>query len=193
LKNPFCKFKLHFDIDFNKKQNIISCSFFKISKPYKKLSVYVDGIKAVIKYVEDNFTDVKIRLFVDKTIMDDENIKKILLSNEIVQVVEYGCYRYLEADKYHHKGTFGTIVRLFPMFDFENNDANHVMVWDIDLTLDDMKQLKIVYDYIIEENINYHLIYFGYKSQQTPTIKYDYQIPQAGRMINSKRFPHMKK
>ena len=190
LKNPFCKFKLHFDIDFNKKQNIISASFFKMSKPYKDFSVYIDGLQTMIQFVENNLPDFKIRLFVDKTILDDEKIKKILFENDTVQIVEYMCPEFLDKDNYHHVGTFGTMTRLFPLFDFDNNDAGHVMIWDIDLTTYDMNVLKKSYDYIIKNNIIYHFVYYGYDNIFKYNItKYKYSIPQAGRLLNSKRFP----
>ena len=49
LKNPLCEFTPLFKIDYNKKKNIISASFFKMSEgAYKNFSKYTDGLKIFI-------------------------------------------------------------------------------------------------------------------------------------------------
>jgi hypothetical protein len=42
---------------------------------------------------------------------------------------------------------FGTLVRLFPIFDFENNDAKQVIIVDIDLNGDDLLKLSKLINY----------------------------------------------
>ena len=42
----------------------------------------------------------------------------------------FHCDNYI-IDKYH-RGTFGTIIRFFPMFDFKNNDSDIVIIIDSD-------------------------------------------------------------
>lgn len=185
LKNPFCKFKLHFDIDYNKKQNIISASLFKMITPYKNFSDYTDGLQLLIEYVENSLPDFKIRLFVDKSIMDDPKLKNMLLSNDSLQIVEFKCPDFLSENKYHHEGTFGTITRLFPMFDFKNNDADQIIVSDIDVNEYDIDNHKKIYGFINDSNIDYDLIYKGYSPYFT---KYKYPMPQAGKLYNFKRF-----
>jgi hypothetical protein len=48
-----------------------------------------------------------------------------------LEIVLYDCPKY-KIDNNHHQGLFGTIIRFFPMFDFPNNDANIVILSDID-------------------------------------------------------------
>lgn len=189
LENPFCKFKLHFDIDYNKKQNIISASFFKIKKPYKSFHVYVNGLMDTIKFIKDNLPTFKLRLFVDRTIMDDAKLRRKLLSDNSVQLVEYMCSGFLDDDKYHHSGVFGMFVRLVPLFNFKNNDAGRIMVWDIELSRRERNIFKKVNDIIIKDNINYHLIYDGYTSKKYTITKYNYLLPKGGSLFSAKRLP----
>ena len=75
--------------------------------------------------------DFKLRLFIDQSVYNDKKIMNSLKHESTIEIVLYKCPSYVvEEDK--HKGTFGTLVRLFPIFDFKNNDANIVFVTDID-------------------------------------------------------------
>ena len=161
LTNPYCNFITHFKYNPNKKYNIISASFFKMKKHYKYFGTYISGLKNIIKYRKELFPDFKIRIFVDGNIMRDDNIKKILFADKNVQVVEYNCPDFLSQDDKFHQGTFGTLVRFFPMFDFDNNDAKEVMVWDIDLKLDSVKKIHRIYTYIKMNMLTYSFVYNG--------------------------------
>jgi hypothetical protein len=81
----------------------------------------------VVKYI-DNFS---IRLFIDNSIYTDKNIMKKLSKLSKLEIVLYDCPRY-KIDNNYHQGLFGTIIRFFPMFNFPNNDANIVILSDID-------------------------------------------------------------
>jgi hypothetical protein len=136
LENKICKFTPLFDIDYTKKQNIISISFFKIyGKGYKDLSLYINGIKLLNKYVHilDNF---RVRLFIDNSIYSDKDIMGILNELKNTDLVLYSCPSLLEEDKKHHIGVFGTFARMFPLFDFPNNDAGIIQMYDIDYKSD---------------------------------------------------------
>jgi hypothetical protein len=153
LKNDICKFTPLFDIDYSKKKNIFSAVFFKLrGKPYKKFVVYIQGLKNLSEYVKRNVPSYTIRLFIDRSIHNDKKIMKIIRRLKNVEPVLYHCEEYV-VNKNYHRGLFGALVRYFPMFDFENNDANIVRVADIDFirgkddtriwsVTDDLKKLK---------------------------------------------------
>ncbi len=183
LINPFCKFKTHFKFDDNKKYNIISMSFFKMKRGYKKFYIYINGLKKKIKFRKKYLPDFKLRIFVDKSIIDDKEIMAIMNSDKNIQLVEYLCPNYLEKDKYYHKGTFGTLVRFFPMFDFPNNDAKDVMVWDIDLNNEDMFIANTIYKFITNNNLKLPFIYYGNMFLVNNNLPYIF----AGRLYNFKR------
>lgn len=136
LINSVCKFEPLFNVDFNNKKNIVSCSFFKLATtPYKNFNLYVDGLERLYKKVYNEYADsgFVIRLFIDNSIKDDEKIYKRIKKMNKLEIVIFYCANYLsEHNKLYHEGLFGTIVRFFPMFDFEYNDANIVIISDID-------------------------------------------------------------
>jgi len=136
LDNKVCKFTPLFPIDYSKKKNIVSCSFFKLkSTSYKNFNLYIDGLEKLYKNVYEIYKSKKysIRLFLDKTIYEDKELFERLEKMDKLELVLYSCPNYLmESDSNYHKGLFGTYVRFFPMFNFPNNDANTVILSDLD-------------------------------------------------------------
>lgn len=132
LKNPLCKFKLLWDHDgnFDRKIDIVSASFFKMNKYYKNFQIYVTGLKTLVEFIDKNTRGFIMRIFIDDNIMEDKQIMKILKSSTKVQIILFDCPKYKKGN--FHIGLFPTLVRFFPMFDFENNDAGHVIITDID-------------------------------------------------------------
>lgn len=132
LKNNICNFTPLFNINYNKKINIISCSLFKIKGTgYKNFDNYLKGLFKLNKYVKKNMNNYKIRLFIDNSIYTDKKIYSSIKNCDFVQIVLYSCPNFV-IDKIHHIGLFGTIVRFFPMFDFDNNDADIILFSDTD-------------------------------------------------------------
>jgi hypothetical protein len=76
--------------------------------------------------------DFTLRLFIDRSIYEDSTIMEILLHIEGLELVVYHCFDFVR-DEVYHVGLFGTIVRMFPIFNFENNDANIILINDIDI------------------------------------------------------------
>ncbi len=136
LENPICKLKTNFKFNPKEKKNILAVSFFKMyGGGYKDFKLYVDGFKKLHKIVLDEkkykFT---IRLFMDNSIYLDKELMGMIEGLERVEVVVYSCEKYFESktEPNYHIGLFGTMVRFFPMFDFANNDANIVVISDMD-------------------------------------------------------------
>ena len=131
LENPICEFTPLFNIDYSKKKNIISCSFFKMAGGgYKNFTKYSNGILHLSNFIKKEMKDFKLRLFIDMSIYNDKKIMDSLKNNSI-EIVLYKCPSYV-VNKNKHEGIFGMFARFFPIFDFKNNDANIVFVTDID-------------------------------------------------------------
>jgi len=132
LKNDICEFEPLFELNTSKRQKIVSTVFFKMQEnAYKDFSEYTEGIQNLSKYVQKKMKGFRIRLFIEASIYEDEDIMSLLTSLKNIDLVLYHCSDYVRNGKYH-KGLFGTIVRFFPMFNFPNNDASSVIISDID-------------------------------------------------------------
>lgn len=131
LDNTVCKFTPLFKINYGIKQNILSCCLFKLLRSYKNFNIYVNGLANLNKYVTEYMPDFRIRLFIDNNIYIDTEIMKKISKLDKIDNVLYACPDFLVDDKYHD-GLFGTMVRFFPMFNFENNDAGIIGVVDAD-------------------------------------------------------------
>ena len=130
LKNDICKLKPLFEFNPNKKVNIFCSVFFRMKQHYKNVNKYVKGLKEWSKYMKNAKHDYKFRLFIDKNVYEDTEIMKIINSCEKMQPVLFECSEYMTEN--YHIDLFGTLLRYFPMFNFENNDADKVLVVDID-------------------------------------------------------------
>lgn len=162
LVNDICEFTPLFDIDYSKKVNIISSVFFKMwNSGYKNFSIYLNGIKKLSEYVKKHMSTWKIRLFIDESIYSDAEIMLSIKKNDNIQLVKFTCSDYLMEDKKHHCGLFPTMVRFFPGFDFEYNDAGHVLISDIDIV--NMLDISNIYDILNDRSIlnNYNYISCG--------------------------------
>lgn len=139
LENPICKFTPLFDIDYSVKKNLLCCSFFKMaSKSYKDLSIYVNGLKVLHDYRVRETPGYYLRLFIDESICSDKEIMAKLNKLDKLEMVLYSCPNFTtrmeNSDVVFHEGVFGMMVRFFPMYDFPNNDANIVLITDIDIS-----------------------------------------------------------
>lgn len=154
MKNNICKFIPLYDFDINNKKNIVSACFFKMeSGGYKKFSKYVNGIKLLDNIIKNSLKDFNLRLFIDLSIYEDNNLMELLKKIKNIEIVVYCCKLFSKKDKYH-LGTFGTLLRIFPMFDFANNDTNIVIMSEIDIKQDQIENLFEHYKILLE---NYSL------------------------------------
>ena len=144
LKNKFIEFIPLFDIDYNKKKNIIAISLFKIKTSYKSFDIYLDNIKNIYNRINKDFKNYKFRLFINQEIYNDSIIFNKLKSFKNIELILYRLLIDI------NEGLIGTLIRLFPMFDFENNDSNIVLINDLDhFMIPNIKK----YFKILEENI----------------------------------------
>jgi hypothetical protein len=231
LENPICKFTPLFDIDYTKKKNLLCCSFFKMaSKSYKDLSIYINGLKILHDYRIGETPDYSLRLFIDESIYSDKEIMDKLNKLNKLEIVLYSCPNFLiganliektistestdstesaetnnmnTAKSKYHEGVFGMMVRFFPMYDFPNNDANIVLITDIDIrskekiyTFDLIDMVKKNIDPSIYNNIEFYKFGnisknikhgFDYVYENNPKKPVIYSISQS--TISFKRIP----
>lgn len=144
LKNEICEFEILFKNNSNIKYNILSTCFFRMNSHYKNFDIYINGLKRLIKLINTQKNYV-LRIFIDEHIKSNNEIYNILKSSELIQIVVFKCSNYIKNN--YHIDVFGALVRLFPIFNFELNDSNNVIVIDIDLNHEDINKLKILMNY----------------------------------------------
>jgi hypothetical protein len=144
LKNDICEFETLFDLNLQKKVNIITTCFFKMGNHYKNINKYIDGLKKIVKLINSQNVYM-LRIFIDQNVKDDKDIFNLLTSNNKIQIVLFKCLKYMKSS--YHIDVFATLVRLFPIFNFENNDSKQVIVIDIDLHDDDIDKLVNAMNY----------------------------------------------
>tara|TARA_Y100000780_G_scaffold162664_2_gene147518 strand:- start:16711 stop:17856 length:1146 start_codon:yes stop_codon:yes gene_type:complete len=154
LKNPICKFKILNNKHLLKDGNIdVICSvFFKLKKYYKHFSIYVNGLSRLINYIEETKHNYKFILFIDQNIKNDKMVMNILYKSKKTIPILFTCSKYMKNN--YHLDLFGTLIRYFPLFNFENNFTNRVVVIDIELSPYYLKLFKIL------EKINHESIVF---------------------------------
>ncbi|VBB18009.1 hypothetical protein YASMINEVIRUS_472 [Yasminevirus sp. GU-2018] len=126
--------------------DILVSVFFKRDQYYKNFGTYVKGLQKVLNFVDNTeYNDPKnggyvYVLFVDKHVANDPKIRGMIDRCRNCVPVLFGCSDYMQGE--YHTDLFGTLVRFFPMFDFENNPCNIVICIDIDLHEEDYVRLK---------------------------------------------------
>ena len=196
LENPLCDLQPLFDIDYSKKVNIVSCSFFKLEGgAYKNFNKYTDGLSVLHKYVKKNMKTFNIRLFIDESIYNDKHIMMKINKLERIQCVLINCKNLKSnKNKTKHRGLLGTLFRFLPMFNFKNNDANFVIISDIDWTKKEhMNRVIKSYNILDKNKYKVELFIIG-RCDKIEITNYDYYrfglfIPYtlAARILNNKR------
>lgn len=118
-----------------KSYNIISVCVFAMKKGYKKSDTYINGLKYTVVNFQKYLPEFHLRIYYDKSIENDAKWSKVLKyaeKHKRVQLVKFHHPWFVDSDGYH-SGTFGTIVRLFPLF--SNNNEPHlktILIGDVD-------------------------------------------------------------
>ena len=149
LENEICNFKIIGNTKITlEKHNILSSSLFRMKKHYKNFSLYINGLNRWIKFLNSFSHDYILRLFIDKNIYNNKKIMDVINSSDKIEPVLFTCSSYINGG--YHFDLFGTLIRFFPYFDFNNNDSKNVIVVDIDLYNEDYRRCK----YLIDNNMN---------------------------------------
>ena len=150
LKNNICKLIPLFDFNPNIKKNIFSACFFKMrNSGYKNFSKYLNGIKILYDVINEEMPEFSLRLFIDMSIYNDKTIMNYLYKLKKIEIVLF-CCKLFTREKIYHLGTFGTILRTFPLFDFPNNDSNRVIIVDIDILENNKYNILIHYKSLVK-------------------------------------------
>lgn len=165
LENNICKLTPLFNIDYSKKKNLLCGSFFKIAGGgYKDLTYYLYKFENSLKIYKKYLPDFTFRLFIDNSIYKDSTLMNRLKKLKNVEMVLFECIDYVK-DLDYHRGIFGMIVRFFPLFDFENNDANIVIICDLDFHKHDVhnllnlkKMITSLKSYDLNDKIDFYFI-----------------------------------
>jgi len=144
LLNDICNFEIISTWDITQKYNILSTCFFKMGSHYKNFSLYIKGLKKLIKLLNSQSKYV-LRIFIDEHIKSDKLIYNLLTDSNKIQIILFKCSNYTLNN--YHIDVFGALIRLFPIFNFDFNDALNVIIIDIDLNWDDLNKLKILMNY----------------------------------------------
>jgi len=172
-------FKYNYKIT-DKKYNIFCISLFKMKDNYKGFSKYVNGILEINKYIRKYFPNFIIRLYFDKSVVDDRDFIKLynILDKNNNQLVLYNCPNY-KLDEKHHLGTFGSIIRYIPYFDFDQNDVNICVISDAEpRRLNKIKQFMQDYSKHINIFINSNALFFRRRiiCSEFPIARYLYNL-----------------
>lgn len=146
LVNDTCNFKILNKAHLLRKGcNIVTSVFFKRDSYYKNFGIYVKGLDNTLRFMDNkdvNPDDDKyiFLLFIDQNIADDDKIMQKIDRNPNTVPVLFTCSKYMVGR--YHVDVFGTLLRFFPMFDFDNNIFNIVICIDLDLHDDDLSKLS---------------------------------------------------
>lgn len=138
-------------IEPNKKYNVVSTVLFIIEKSYKDpIKRYILGLDQIVNSFRDYFDDsYYLRIYYDKTLYTpthpDKEVESFIKNNvtklldkwnhiDYVQLVEFECSSFKIG--LQHKGLFGTLIRFYPLFDFEDNvNIDTCVTTDVDISL----------------------------------------------------------
>ena len=165
LENKIFKFTPLFNIKYNIKKNLICSSLFKIKELYKSFDKYINNLENIYYTINNKYTKYSFRVFIDKSIYDDTEIMDRLRNLKNIELVLYEFL--LDVNQ----GLVGTLIRFFPMFNFKNNDADIVLITDVDefMLIDMNKYFKILNN----NKVNINEIYLIKKGNLSQNIQYN--------------------
>jgi hypothetical protein len=156
--------------------SLLSTVAFKLKQSYKPSTEYSNGLRKIINFMKNTQKNIVLRVYYDCSIINTKSEYKneissiwIPLFQEMhgmnnIQLVRYKFDQLLDTDQKYHNGLFGTIVRLIPMFNFnEDNKCKLVVCVDIDSI---SGFIKTVYGIDLVNKWNYDII-FGTQLCQT--------------------------
>src|SRR5690606_34264380 len=136
LVNNICEFELINWTYNDKKKDIVSMSLFKLKDGYNSFSYYMLRLEKTCEVIRSTMPNTTIRIFIDHHVYNDKETMQALLNLKI-DIILFKCINFIR-DEYHI-GLFGTLVRFFPFFDFDFNDAKRVFIRDVDETEESLK------------------------------------------------------
>ena len=125
----------------NRRKNLMSFVIFKMIGPYRSFDKYINYLKNLINnfYDKAKNEDFDMRVYFDNSCKND--IKPLIEKYKYIEFYKYN-YQPLRIGEFHN-GTFGSIIRLLPIF--KKDDISYKYVWldDIDITNLDFTLMNI--------------------------------------------------
>jgi hypothetical protein len=160
---------------FKRQKHLLSLSIFKIKGPYRPFEKYIRFLDRLLNHAYNNKYNFDIRVYFDDSC--SKELKPIIDKYKNVEFYKFN-YPPLRIGPYHN-GTFGSLIRLLPIFENPTflktvNDHVYDYIWidDIDI-LPSALDLNFVNDYGINKFNTIFLSIFCYKR---PWIKDNYNM-----------------
>ena len=160
---------------FKRQKHLLSLSIFKIKGPYRPFEKYTRFLVRILNHTYDNKYNFDIRVYFDDSC--SQELKSIISKYKNVEFFKFN-YPPLRVGPYHD-GTFGSLIRLLPIFEkpgFLKNNMDHVYdyIWidDIDI-LPSALNLNFITNVEIEE---FNTIFLSIFCYQRPWIKSEYNM-----------------
>ncbi len=118
--------------------NIMSVCVFQMKKSYKKIDTYVYGLKYTADTLPKVLPNFYLRVYYDQSILNNPKWLKVIdhiKTNPKVQLVKFTHPWFVDEDGYH-LGTFGTLVRLYPLFSNDESNLQTILIGDVDFNED---------------------------------------------------------
>ena len=184
--SPYIRIKTYFKDSGEIIDILYTSSVFRMDNPYKKTHAYYIGLVNIIKGIYDlrkhTNKNIILRLYIDKNMMYP-NMHHQLIQDELIdtwiplfkkmhkikwiQLATYNAPLFLDKNKIYHISTFGTIIRLLPIF--EQNTINNIKTIvniDIDSTASLIIMSNDISEVVTKDNID-----FSYMSFQHDTTR----------------------
>lgn len=139
--------------------NIVSVCAFVMNKGYKTNDIYSNGLQYTINNVSKFLPNFYLRIYYDSSIEQDEKFLSIIKQakkNKKVQLVKFYHPWFIGEDGYH-LGTFGTIVRLFPLFSKDEPNLKTILITDIDYNEGMLPFWRTTYDFFKNSKSQVHM------------------------------------
>jgi len=113
----------------NRKKNLISLVIFRVLDEYREFEKYLYHFNLLIRYLIENKYDFDIRVYFDDSSQKD--VEPFIKEFSEIEFYKFN-YQPLRIGKYHH-GTFGSIVRLLPIFE---ELYEYIYIDDVDIPIE---------------------------------------------------------
>jgi hypothetical protein len=115
-----------------RKKHLLSFSIVKIIGPYREFSKYTNSLDRILDHTQNNTNGFDVRVYFDNSCQAE--IKPLINKFKKVEFFKFN-YQPLRVGDYHD-GTFGSLVRLLPLFEHHPDGAHlydYIWIDDIDL------------------------------------------------------------
>jgi len=131
----------------NRRKNLLSLSIFKIIGPYRDFSKYTNSLERLLIHTHNNIYNFDVRVYFDDSCHD--KVKFFINKFKNVEFYKFN-YPPLRIREFHD-GTFGSLIRLLPIFEHHSSDGHsykNIWIDDIDtlpkyLNLNDINKKEI--------------------------------------------------